>query len=262
MLLFVTLPAVVASAHSAIEPRSVEAGTPTEFTLTIPHGCAPGEPPPEPGETVSATNDVSMRLPESAREVTADAPDGWDVESEITDRRWVTTWTGGEVAPDELGEFTFTATLYGDAGEQLAFEVFQGCVEGSYRWIQVDEEDAAEGEPLDQPAPLVELETSAVAPTPEPAVGAPTPDDAAPDATPEPSPEATGEPAVEDTEGGTETALSTSTPTPAAESTPDATPTESTTAVDGDGASTGVIAAVLVIALGMVGVAAVRRNSS
>jgi uncharacterized protein YcnI len=260
-LVFVALSAAVASAHSAIAPSSVEAGTPTDFTLTILHGCAPGEPPPGPGETVSPTNEVSVRLPERTRDVTGIAPDGWNVEATATDGRAVVTWSGDELPPEEVGEFMFTAALYGDEGDRLAFEVFQGCVEGAYRWVQVDEADSADGDPLDQPAPLVELETGAPAPEPVNEATEPVARGSAPSPLPEQSPaqpssDATPDPAPDDEGAGA------TRPAPGAAPAVDGTATEEPEASsDGDGPMSAVVAAVLVIALGGAAVAARRRGS-
>lgn len=233
------LPATAASAHSAIAPGAVEAGVPTEFTLTIPHGCTPGEPPPDPGEEVSPTSEISVRLPEGARDVTGTAAPGWNVETTVEDDRTVVTWSGSELPPDEAGQFPFTASLYGEEGESLALEVFQGCVEGAYRWIETARAD--DGEPLQQPAPVVELTSGA---TPPPETTAPTASDtdvAVGEATSSPDPAPTPTP----TPDGNDTA-----PTPSA----------SPNAEEADDGLTGTVAAAIVIAVGAAGVAAALRR--
>lgn len=167
-----SLAAAPALAHSAIAPAEAPAGVPTEFTLTVPHGCAPGEPPPAPGEQVAPTTEIALRLPPGASLEEAAAPPGWNADPSTAEGRDIIAWTGGRLAPEEAGRFTFTATLYGGEGDQVPLEVFQGCTEGAYRWIQVPGEDGDRGD-LDQPAPVVLLTSTAAAP----AAG----DDGAPD---------------------------------------------------------------------------------
>ena len=249
--------AAAATGHSAIQPSAVEAGAPTTFTLTIPHGCTPGEPPPEPGGTVSATTEVSVRLPADARDVGADSPEGWEVATSTDDGRSIIGWAGGELGPEETGEFTFTATLYGEEGDVLPFQVFQGCVEGSYRWIEVPDDvqgagDAEDPQPLDQPAPLVELVSSAAAPAPTP--------EPTPVPTPAPTPTATPAPAPTATPTATPEPTPPPTPAPTEEAT-QLTPTETADEDDGGGSMSAVVAAVLVIMIGAAGVAVSRKGS-
>ena len=249
--------AMPAAAHSAIEPSAVEAGVSTTFTLTIAHGCAPGEPPPGPGETTSPTTEVSLRLPPDAVVDGASAPDGWEVATAMEDGRAIVNWSGGTLAPEDAGDFSFTATLYGDEGDTVPVEVFQGCVEGSYRWVEVppepqDGDDSAsdgDEEPLEQPAPLVELLTSARAPTPSPT--APAVDPTTPDA----------DPAATETAPAATASATTPEPTPAAVPEPSATAGDDEPDDDG-GSSTAVVAALIVIALGALAFGAIRGGGA
>lgn len=154
-----------ARAHGAIAPAEAPAGVATDFTLTIPHGCAPGEPPPAPGEEVAPTIEIALRLPPGATLENAAAPTGWNADPSSAEGRDIIAWSGGRLAPDDVGRFTFTATLYGDEDAQVPLEVFQGCTEGAYRWVEVEGADEdGEGDPLEQPAPLVRLTSTAAAP--------------------------------------------------------------------------------------------------
>ena len=252
--LLVVLPATGAAAHSALEPREIPAGSATDFTLTIAHGCTPGEPPPDAGEEISPTIEVAVRFPVDARDVEPLPAPGWEVTTTREGDRRVVTWQGGEIPTDDIGTFGFTATLYGDEGDELAFEVFQGCLEGEYRWIEVDEDDS--GDPLEQPAPTVVLTSSQPAP-PEP-IPAATAVSGAP-ATTEPASPSTSTDApttpmpAEATPTPTEVTAA-PTPTPAAGS-------ETPAADEGDSSGAPVptvLAAVVVVALAGLAVAALR----
>lgn len=132
-----------AFAHAVLQPAAAPAGEATEFQLLIPHGCSEGEPPPPPGSEVVDTRLISLEIPEG---VTIDAVadvEGFEIEQ--TDE--AVTWTG-TLANQDPGELFFTATVDGEDGTGVPFNVYQECNdELSYRWT--GDHDAA------TPAPVV-----------------------------------------------------------------------------------------------------------
>ena len=132
-----------AFAHAVLQPAAAPAGEATEFQLLIPHGCSEGEPPPPPGSEVVDTRLISLEVPEG---VTIDAVadvEGFEIEQ--TDE--AVTWTG-TLAHEDPGELFFTATVDGEDGTAVPFNVYQECNdELSYRWT--GDHDAA------TPAPVV-----------------------------------------------------------------------------------------------------------
>lgn len=132
-----------AFAHAVLQPAAAPAGEATEFQLLIPHGCSEGEPPPPPGSEVVDTRLISLEVPEG---VTIDAVadvEGFEIEQ--TDE--AVTWTG-TLAHEDPGELFFTATVDGEDGTEVPFNVYQECNdELNYRWT--GDHDAA------TPAPVV-----------------------------------------------------------------------------------------------------------
>ena len=132
-----------AFAHAVLDPGNAPAGEVTTFQVLIPHGCAPGEPPPPPGVEVEPTTLVSVEIPEG---MMVESAEGFgDFTAEVTDTEIV--WSGGSLENGDIGEFFFDAMLMGEEGEEIAVNVFQECDELSYRWV---------GAPNDaEPAPRV-----------------------------------------------------------------------------------------------------------
>lgn len=163
-----------ALAHAVISPASVPPGVETTFQVQIPHGCAPGEPPPPPGTEVSPTTEVAVEIPDAVTVSFATAPGGWQVDTS----GGVISYSGGVLADGDPGAFAFTATVAGAEGDELPFRVFQGCEEGEYRWVG----DAGS----DTPAPVVTISAGGLA-TEEPTATEATAEPTATEATDEPT---------------------------------------------------------------------------
>ena len=134
LLVGASLPLLMSSAalaHAVLQPGNAPAGEATEFQVLIPHGCAPGEPPPPPGTEVADTTLVSVEIPDGVTVEGAEEVDGFTLE--VTDTE--ITWSDGVLENEDPGEFFFTAVLDGEDGTEIAFNVFQECTEDlSYRW--------------------------------------------------------------------------------------------------------------------------------
>ena len=146
LLAGLTLPllwSTAAFAHAVLQPAAAPAGEATEFQLLIPHGCSEGEPPPPPGSEVVDTRLISLEIPEGVTIDSVAEVEGFEIEQ--TDE--AITWTGTLVNEDP-GHLFFTATVDGEDGTEVPFNVYQECNdELSYRWT--GDHDAA------TPAPVV-----------------------------------------------------------------------------------------------------------
>ena len=113
LLVGASLPLLMSSAalaHAVLQPGNAPAGEATEFQVLIPHGCAPGEPPPPPGTEVADTTLVSVEIPDGVTVEGAEEVDGFTLE--VTDTE--ITWSDGVLENEDPGEFFFTAVLDGD----------------------------------------------------------------------------------------------------------------------------------------------------
>ena len=115
LLVGATMPLLFASAalaHAVIEPSNAPAGEATRFQLLIPHGCAPGEPPPPPGTVTEPTRLISVEVPDGVT-VTEVEPAPGSTEP-MGDGEVL--WEDGALESGDPGEFHFTATLDGADG--------------------------------------------------------------------------------------------------------------------------------------------------
>ena len=142
-----------AMAHARVTPEKTPADGVARITLEL-----PGE------ESVPATR-VALQLPRAVSVVKLDPAPGW--KGTVSGR--VVTWSGGAIAPDEVGRFVFRAQMPATPGAELVFPTVQTYANGVIaRWI---------GEPgSDMPAPRLML-TAATKPTqpPPPPLGPPPP---------------------------------------------------------------------------------------
>ena len=162
--LAVTVP-LTAQAHVNVTPTSTAAGSTTQLTFAVGHGCD-GSP----------TTALRFTIPEEIVSVTPSVNPNWTVEKVMVDLAEPITDAHGASLVERVGEVVYTAktpladgyrdtvtlqlTLPADAdGASLAFPVLQSCQVGSTDWseVAVDGEDAHE---LEHPAPTV-LVTSA-----------------------------------------------------------------------------------------------------
>ncbi|MBE1875658.1 YcnI family protein [Myceligenerans pegani] len=146
-----------ASAHVGVTPSTTAAGAYSLLTFGVPHGC-----------DGSATETVSIQMPEQIITVTPSVNPNWDVEKvmeeldepiddghggEYTERVAEVVYTAKTPLPDDLRDaFELSLKLPEAVGETLVFPAVQECEEGETAWVQVPEEgESADG--LDYPAP-------------------------------------------------------------------------------------------------------------
>lgn len=136
-----TVTAGTAWAHPAFNPGAVPPGRMTDVSLIVPHGCNPDGGMPEEA-AASPTVEVAVQLPPAITMVDVHAADGWDVEVQETDGRVETiTWTDAGGATTEPITFDLSLTADGSTGDEVFLSVYQGCDEGSFRWIASPTQD-------------------------------------------------------------------------------------------------------------------------
>lgn len=197
-MLVVQALAAPAWAHPRFRPDEAPANTASELELLITHGCSEGEPPPGEGEEVHPTVEVALEIPERVSAVEPGEKEGWKVETETADDGAVevVTWLieDGRTA-EELEAFPFTATVAGDVGRDVWWNVYQRCTEGEYRWVEQPQE-GGDHPGLENPAARLTLVEGAPAPPAEaPTSAAPTTEPADPTEA-EPTAPGTTEPAA------------------------------------------------------------------
>lgn len=118
-----------AAAHTESDFVAVPAGSETTLTLRPTHGC--GDSP---------TVEVRIRVP--LEDAVAEPVDGWTEQAEPDDEgNTIVSWTGGELASDEHGEFPITFTAPDTVGELLVFPAIQHCAnDEELAWIDGDPE--------------------------------------------------------------------------------------------------------------------------
>ena len=157
--LVVAMP-LAASAHVNVTPSSTAAGSTSQLTFGVGHGCD-GSP----------TTALSFTIPEEFVSVTPNVNPNWTVEKIMVDLAEPITDAYGNSLVQRVGQVVYTAktpladgfrdtvtlqtTLPEDAdGTVIAFPVLQSCEVGQTDWSQV----AAEGEDpheLEHPAPTL-----------------------------------------------------------------------------------------------------------
>jgi uncharacterized protein YcnI len=167
---------LAASAHVGVTPSSTAAGSTTQLTFAVGHGC-----------DGSATTALTFTIPEQIVSVTPTINPNWTAEKVLVDLAQPITDAHGNSLVQRVGQVVYTATTplkdgFRDtvtlqltlpaAGEEtmLAFPVLQTCEVGETNWNEVAEQgqDASE---LAHPAPTIGV-TPAVADSAESAVGA------------------------------------------------------------------------------------------
>jgi uncharacterized protein YcnI len=122
--MFLTLAATgVASAHVAVSPEEVPAGSYEKLTVSV------------PTERDVPTTQVKL-----------EAPEGWDYEfEEDAGEIRAITWSGGEIAPREFQEFTIQTRTPGETGEFVwnAYQTYEGGEVVEWTGSQDSEEPAS-----------------------------------------------------------------------------------------------------------------------
>lgn len=167
---------LAAVAHVGVTPSSTAAGSTTQLTFAVGHGC-----------DGSATTALSFTIPEEIVSVTPTVHPNWTAEKVLVDLAEPITDAHGNSLVQRVGQVVYTAntplpdgfrdtvtlqlTLPASAeGSTLAFPVLQSCEVGETDWSQIAEE-GQDPHDLDSPAPVVEV-SPAVAENAVPAVGA------------------------------------------------------------------------------------------
>lgn len=157
--------APTAGAHVTVSDTEQTAGAYTVLTFSVPHGCAG-----------SATTEVAIKIPEPIADVTPTVNPNWDVEKkmaqldspiddghggELTERVDQVVYTAKTPLPDGLRDaFELSLQVPDEPGETLYFPVVQKCEEGETAWIQTPSEGQSSHD-LDEPAPAVEIVAAA-----------------------------------------------------------------------------------------------------
>ncbi|MET4637627.1 YcnI family protein [Mycetocola sp. 2940] len=167
---------LAAVAHVGVTPSSTAAGSTTQLTFAVGHGCEG-----------SATTGLTFTIPEEIVSVTPTVHPNWTAEKVLVDLAQPITDAHGNSLVQRVGQVVYTAntpledgfrdtvtlqlTLPADAnGSTLAFPVLQTCEVGETDWNQVADE-GQDPHDLDHPAPAVDV-TAAVVDHAAPVVGA------------------------------------------------------------------------------------------
>lgn len=156
---------LAASAHVSVIGTSTAAGSSSQLTFAVPHGC-----------DGAATTAIAITIPEGINAVTPTVNPNWTASKTMADlpdpvkdssgksiAERVSTVTYTAKVPLEEGfrdTFTLGVTLPDTEGATLVFPVSQTCETGSTNWDQV----AAEGQnehDLDAPAPTLAITAAA-----------------------------------------------------------------------------------------------------
>jgi uncharacterized protein YcnI len=160
-----------AAADPFFEPDEAPVDSLALLELDLNHGCFAGGGAEDGGhghgdESVEQpTVEVAVEVPGEVDHVEPMELDGWelDLETDEDGRVEVITWLAEEGTSETAPVFELEAVHRGEVGDEVFWPVFQGCEEGSYRWV------ATADEPEGDPAPAVTLtEADPDAPPPEP----------------------------------------------------------------------------------------------
>ncbi|MET1051487.1 MAG: YcnI family protein [Mycetocola sp.] len=151
---------LAAIAHVSVTPSTTAAGSTTQLTFSVGHGC-----------DGSATTALAFTIPEEIVAVTPTVNPNWTVEKVMVDLAEPITDAHGTSLVERVGQVVYTArapladgyrdtvtlqlTLPEDAdGSTLAFPVLQSCEVGETDWSELADtgQDAHE---LDAPAPTI-----------------------------------------------------------------------------------------------------------
>jgi uncharacterized protein YcnI len=182
-----------AVADPFFEPDEAPVDSLALLELDLNHGCFAGAGDEGGGHghgdesDEQPTVEVAVEVPEEVDHVEPMELDGWelDLETDEDGRVEVITWLAEEGTSETAPVFELEAVHRGEVGDEVFWPVFQGCEEGSYRWV------ATADEPEGDPAPAVTLtEADPSAPPPEPDEAGETDDETTEDAD---APDAAGE---------------------------------------------------------------------
>lgn len=164
-LAFTVVVPLTASAHVNVTPSSTAAGSTSQLTFGVGHGC-----------DGSSTTALTFTIPEEFVSVTPNVNPNWTVEKVMVDLAEPITDAHGTSLVERVGEVVYTAktpladgfrdtvtlqvTLPEDAdGSTLAFPVLQSCEAGETNWNELAE-DGQDPHELEHPAPTLAMTTA------------------------------------------------------------------------------------------------------
>ena len=127
------LSATAAWAHPSFNPNAVPVGQAVETTLVVPHGCSTGDNVmPEEGEAVPTVR-FDVQLVDGLT-IEPHTINGWNAENDGE----AIVWTADGGATTDPLEFPVTLTVeQGSPGDELHLAAYQECEDGSsYRWTE------------------------------------------------------------------------------------------------------------------------------
>jgi uncharacterized protein YcnI len=156
-----------AVAHVGVTPTSTAAGSTTQLTFAVGHGC-----------DGSATTALTFTIPEEVVAVTPTVHPNWTAEKVLVDLAQPITDAHGNSLVQRVGQVVYTAatpledgfrdtvTLQltlpaGAEGSTLSFPVLQTCEAGETSWDQVAEK-GQDAHDLERPAPTIDVTPAAV----------------------------------------------------------------------------------------------------
>jgi uncharacterized protein YcnI len=142
LLLAVALAAPLAHAHITMEQSSAPAGAYQKLTFRVGHGCEG-----------SATNSVTVMLPEGVTGAKPMPKAGWTIAVPVASAVREVSWKGGPLPDSQYDEFSMQVKLPDSVGKYY-FKVIQVCDKGRAEW---SEAPSAAGTKLKFPAPVLEV---------------------------------------------------------------------------------------------------------
>ena len=156
LILIAACAAPLAHAHITLEQSSAPAGAYQKLTFRVGHGC-----------DGSATNTVTVQLPEAVTGAKPMPKQGWNVSSTsgqpttpldtgngaVTSAAREVSWKGGPLPDWQYDEFVMQVKLPEIPGKYY-FKVIQLCDKGRAEWSDIP---AAPGVKLKTPAPVLEV---------------------------------------------------------------------------------------------------------
>lgn len=138
LLIAVILATPFAHAHIGLEQTSATAGAYQKLTFKVGHGCEG-----------SATNAITVLLPEAVTGAKPMPKSGWTITSAVRE----VSWKGGPLADAQYDEFSMQVKLP-DAAGKYYFKVTQVCDKGRAEWSELP---AAPGAKMKFPAPVLDV---------------------------------------------------------------------------------------------------------
>ncbi len=136
---------MAANAHIVITQMNQSAGWEgAVLTLLIPHGCG-----------AAPTTEIRIKVPDNVNVLLPEPKAGWTLQMtnrklavpkkvgnrEITEVQDEVVWTGGSLASNQAGLFTFVTNFPNKPGERVYFKTIQKCGATDDKWIDTVKEE-------------------------------------------------------------------------------------------------------------------------